>query len=173
QTLGGTIVTPEALAGNSAWTVSADLYRADMGWNGDSAYLSLAGWWNGGNQCDEFCYVNNKAVDHGYSGWGFSTVPSAGAWHNVTITYDGTTEKIYVDGVLDGSRDIALNIAAGDQIIIGSHSDVPGPDRLWNDNYWRYSGAIAKLLIFDGALTADEIDALLKGPPQGTVMLIR
>lgn len=172
ETLGGTIVTPDALAGNSSWTVFTELYRADMGWNGDSAYLSLAGNQNGGNRGAEFCYVNNKAVDHCYSGWGFNNVPSAGAWHNVTITYDGTTEKIYVDGVLDASRNIALNIAAGDQILIGSHSDVTGSTRLWNDNYWRYRGAIAKLQIFDAALTQDKIIELIKGPPKGTVLML-
>ncbi|MCF7730617.1 MAG: carboxypeptidase regulatory-like domain-containing protein [Akkermansiaceae bacterium] len=157
RTLGGTIVTPAEIAGNSDWSVSADLYKADMGAIGDCAFLSLASWWHGAPKSAQFCYRDNKVIDHNGSGWGFATVPSAGAWHNVTITYDGTTEKVYVDGALDEQRDIALNIATGDQIIIGSHSDVTGPARHWNDQYWRYNGAISRLQIFDQALTAEEV----------------
>ena len=166
RTLGGTIVTTAEIAGRSDWTVSADLYKANMaGWDGDNAYLSLTGWWAGNSKSAQFCYVNNKAVDYNGTGVGYNTVPSASAWHNVTITYDGTIETIYVDGTLDRSRTIALNIATGDQIIIGSHSDVSGPTRQWNDNYWRFNGAIAKLQIFDQALTADEVALLNGGTP--------
>ena len=165
ETLGGTIVTPPEVAGNSDWSVSTDLYKVDMNNpGGDQAYLSLASWWGhpvtGFGTSAQFCYRNNKAVDHNGSGWGFAIVPTAGAWHNVTITYDGTTQKVYVDGVLDESRAIALNIATGDQMLVGSHSDVAGSDRIWNDNYWRYTGSIAKLQIFDQALTLAEVQAL-------------
>jgi hypothetical protein len=160
RTLASAVLTPAQVAGNSDWTVSADLYKDDMSWTGDNAFLSLAGFQHGAPKSDEFCYVNNKVVDHSGSGWGFATVPSAGAWHNVTITYDGTSEKIYVDGVLDNSRGIALNIATGDQMIVGSTTDVTGPARQWNDSYWRYNGAIAKLQIFDQALTADQVGIL-------------
>ncbi|MCX6344162.1 MAG: carbohydrate binding domain-containing protein [Armatimonadetes bacterium] len=162
QTLGSTVVTPAELAGSHAWTVVATLYKTNMAsWDGDNAYLSWAGWWNGNPKSAEFCFVNNKAVDHNGSGWGYSTIPSGSTWHNVAVTYDGANETIYTDGAINGtSRAIALDIAAGDQILVGSTSDVAGAARIWNDSYWRLNGAIAKLKVYSRALSAAEVAAL-------------
>jgi hypothetical protein len=164
RTLGGTIVTTPEIGGNSDWTISAELYKADMGANGDSAFFSWAGWGHGYLRSAQFCYRDNKVVDHNGSGEGFNQVPNGGEWHTVTITYDGTTQKIYVDGVLDKSFARNLNIGTGDQLIIGSHSDVKGASRQWNDQYWRFNGAIASLQIYDQALTDEEVASLSVDP---------
>jgi len=164
RTMGGTIVTTPEIGGNSDWTISAELYKADMGANGDSAFFSWAGWGHGYLRSAQFCYRDNKVVDHNGSGEGFNQVPNGGEWHMVTITYDGTTQKIYVDGVLDKSFARNLNIGTGDQLIIGSHSDVKGASRQWNDQYWRFNGAIASLQIYDQALTDEEVASLSVDP---------
>ena len=161
RTLVSSFLTPSEMAGKSDWTVSTVIYKANMGsWDGENAYLSRAGFNNGGGKSDEICYASNKAIDHNGSGWGFATVPSGGAWHQVTITYDGTTETIYVDGVRDEYRTIALDIATGDPILVGSTSNNTGAGRQGDDWYWRFNGAISKLQIFDQALTQAEVEVL-------------
>jgi hypothetical protein len=36
-------------------------------------------------------------------------VPAAGEWHHLVYTFDGATQKIYIDGVLKNSENIGLN----------------------------------------------------------------
>ena len=150
------IPAPAAITGNSDWTISTDLYRADMG-GGDNAYLSWSGSRDGNGGSANFFYKDNYAYGHWGIDYGFASVPSAGSWHNVTITFDGTREKIYVDGVLDRNDAHTLNIGTSHMMIVGSRTD---DNSRGNDNYWRFNGAISKLRIFDQALTADEVAAL-------------
>ncbi len=160
RTMASAIPAPGEITGNSDWTISTDLYRPDMGGN-DSAYMSWSGTQDGVGGSAAFFYKNNWAYMHYANDSGFNAVPSASAWHNVTITFDGTREKLYVDGVLDSNNSRSLNIGASHLMIVGSRTD----NNTWgNDNYWRFNGAISKLQIFDQALSASQV-AKLAGAP--------
>jgi len=159
QTLVATVPAPADITGNSDWTISADLYMASMAWNGsENSYACWAGRDQGGCRTAQFDYVNNLAYFHNGADRGFGTVPGAGVWNNVTITYDGTTEIVYINGVIDSTETRALNLQPGGMMMVGG--------AYWHnmrgeDQYWRFrDGAIAKLQIFDQALTASEVQTV-------------
>jgi hypothetical protein len=117
---------------------------------GDSAYrLHL----NGG------CSINSPNISNGLS-FGINsgcstadadsgTVPVAGTWYHVAGTYDGTTIKIYVNGVLQASGAYAGAINSNTfPLDIGENSQQTG-------RYW--SGDIDEVKVFGTALTAAQI----------------
>jgi hypothetical protein len=64
-----------------------------------------------------FNYGSNPAygaVGHfgGAYDLGWATTPTAAVWHYLVYTYDGTTARVYVDGVESSSRAVALATAA-------------------------------------------------------------
>jgi hypothetical protein len=78
-------------------------------------------------------------------------------WHHVAGTYDGTTMKLYVDGILKGSRTVTmLNSANG--IHLG--------DRL--EGGWHFSGKIDELRIWDMAMSEAQIRENMHKPLSGT-----
>jgi len=70
-----------------------------------------------------------------------------GEWHYVTETYDGTTMRIYIDGVLDKEQalsiDTVLNVGR-----IGANIGSAGEN---------FNGAIDEVSIYDRALSAEEV----------------
>lgn len=44
-------------------------------------------------------------------------------WYNVTYTYDGTTLRIYLNGVLNDSKNLSLNLSSYDMIINGGNDE--------------------------------------------------
>ncbi|MGN6643464.1 MAG: carboxypeptidase regulatory-like domain-containing protein, partial [Verrucomicrobiota bacterium] len=163
RTLASAIPAPASLSGNNPWTISTLLYRSSSQPGGENSYAQ----WSGGSystgQSAIFRYTANGAYIHWSSDSGFQTVPSADAWHNVTITFDGATETIYVDGVVDRTDARTLDILPGGLMIIGgrTYHDLRGEDQ-----YWRFNGAIASLKIYDRALSASEVQALVTVPTQ-------
>jgi hypothetical protein len=77
-----------------------------------------------------------------------------GKWHHIATTFDGSAIKIYVDGVMVGSRDCAgkLNTNTG-PLYIGARG---GTVRWTVGNY-------DEMAIFNRALTAAEIQAAMNG----------
>lgn len=77
------------------------------------------------------------------------TTVSTGIWHHVAGVYDGTTIKVYLDGVLEGTSNttfIPTNGAA--TLKIGARGD---------DANTRLGGLIDEVRIYNRALTAEEI----------------
>ena len=68
-------------------------------------------------------------------------------WHLIAGTYDGTTVKVYVDGRMENSKNIAGTIATGTSAVyIGAN------------NYGGYdTGSVDDVAIFNRALSDDEI----------------
>ena len=88
-------------------------------------------------------------------GWG--TAPTAGAWHHLVYTYDGsTTAKVYIDGVLANTKTLAgaLNTFASEPINIGCQRDTANGTRSLF-----YSGYINSVRVHGGVLTAVQIAA--------------
>ncbi len=78
-------------------------------------------------------------------------VADGNTWTHVAATYDGTTIKLYVNGVLDTARAESFAIAANDLPVgIGSQSD----------GQYMLQGAIDDARVYSRALSAGEIAAL-------------
>ncbi len=86
------------------------------------------------------------------SGVNANTVLSTGVWHHIVGTYDGTTEKIYIDGVLDNSNsasgDVADNVGAA--VTLGHTPE--------NSAY--LNGFLDDVRIYNRSLSATEVRAL-------------
>ena len=82
---------------------------------------------------------------------------------NVAVTYDGTTLRAYINGVLQHSQALGgvMNWAAAMPLLVGNERTGNRP----------WLGTIDSLLIYDGALTSDEITDLMQrsllGPSTG------
>jgi hypothetical protein len=84
--------------------------------------------------------------------------PPAGVWHHIVVTYDGVTEKVYVDGLLNAQEiknllTIAGGLYNGDPVTLGS--------ALNGDYTYRtgisYSGSITAVRAHSRALTAAQV----------------
>lgn len=77
-----------------------------------------------------------------------------GEWHHVAGTWDGSEAKIYVDGVEEASGAFAGPITTSDvPVEIGYRSGVSSP--------LLFTGAIDEVVIFNEALTEDEIKGII------------
>ncbi|MCA9151419.1 MAG: LamG domain-containing protein [Planctomycetales bacterium] len=90
-------------------------------------------------------------------GWG--TNPSAAQWHHLVYTYDGTTSRVYSDGVMTNSEDLGAGV-------INTHPDtkITVAGQLDSDGVTLTAGlfgsmAIGALRIHDGVLTDAQIAA--------------
>ena len=114
--------------------------------------------WTVGNPASYQDYtikVNGADVLMGqYWGGDYTThapYPTTDAWALVALTYDGTTSRIYYNGVETGSTAIALNTGTGN-LRVG----------FWNALANSYRGGIADFQIYDTALTADQIKGMTR-----------
>ncbi|MFC1455101.1 LamG-like jellyroll fold domain-containing protein [Candidatus Undinarchaeota archaeon] len=73
-------------------------------------------------------------------------------WHHVAGVYDGSTVKVYVDGVLDASENFAGSLRSSTNSVFIGRSE--------NANPGYFDGIIDDAAIFDRALSASEIREL-------------
>ncbi|WP_216691005.1 LamG-like jellyroll fold domain-containing protein [Hymenobacter siberiensis] len=115
----------------------------------DSWYLAMDGGAAGGvgTGVASF-YLNGPSTSSG--GWLYGTTNLAdGRWHHVAGTYDGTTLRLYVDGVQQSSRAASGAISTGNnQVDIGTRTG----DFFWN-------GSLDELRIYNTALTVAQVRA--------------
>lgn len=83
---------------------------------------------------------------------GVTSGPMDGKWHHLVATYDGTTLKFYVDGVLigDSPNPATWGTGTGDYNLGGGHITNP---------YWK--GAIDDLRFYNRVLSAQEVSSLV------------
>jgi hypothetical protein len=98
-----------------------------------------------------------------------SSVPSPGSWHLLTYTYDGTTERVYSDGVLRNSEAKTLTPFPGNEIVLGTQnegqntphggrSDLGGNNGFNNSGTdLTFSGVLGRVRIHSGVLTDQQI----------------
>jgi hypothetical protein len=77
---------------------------------------------------------------------------TADDWAFITATYDGTTQKFYIDGSLSGSQATSQTISVSSDSRIGAQN-VPV------SNY--FAGNLANVAIWNRALTSDEINSVM------------
>jgi hypothetical protein len=88
-------------------------------------------------------------------------LPSAGEWHHVAATYDGTAQYLYVDGVLmvtspKPSGSVGLAFAPAPNINVGGNP--------WE--YTQYNGYMDDVTFWARALTQSEVKDLAANPPR-------
>jgi hypothetical protein len=80
-----------------------------------------------------------------------------GAWTHVTVTQDGNTSSLYVDGALAGSLQAGASPADAHDVLIGQDIDYQGPAGA-------FPGALADVRMYGRLLRDEEISALAAAP---------
>jgi hypothetical protein len=80
-----------------------------------------------------------------------STIPTVGNWIHICGTYDGTTRRLYLDGVQIATDTATINLTGTSrEFIIGAASPT--------SEY--FDGSISNFKLYDTALTAEEVKTL-------------
>jgi len=89
------------------------------------------------------------------AGGKFDDFSSTGSWNNIVATYDGSTMRVYVNGVDTGTTFSQTGTlgSGGDDALIGARDVGSGIQDYFN-------GVIDEVAIFDIALTQDDVDSL-------------
>ncbi|MFB0497686.1 beta-xylosidase [Mucilaginibacter sp. OAE612] len=162
QSLESTVAVPRSLAGNNSYTVSYEVY-ADL-IKDENPVLS---WTNGesDHRSATFGYGSNRtagAVQHfGVSDFQYKTMPAAGKWHQVVVTFDGSFEKLFVDGELNNAENKMLFLQLADKFIIGAKTN--------RSAY--FSGAISSLKIYNQPLADSVIKQWALHPAKSDISL--
>ncbi len=107
------------------------------------------------------CYGTQFGLEVGFSGasqtiWGWGCGSdmdgvrtfAAGGWHHGTITYDGSTVRTYLDGVLDASQSLSWS-TTNSRVRIGSDDE---------GNF--FNGTIDEVMIWNRVLSVNEIQEI-------------
>lgn len=84
--------------------------------------------------------------------------PAVGQWHHIVVTYDGTTQRVYVDGVQNSQETSTLDAKDATPIYIGTerNNDATSTD---SGRVRQFSGALSKIRIHSAALNATQVKA--------------
>jgi hypothetical protein len=94
---------------------------------------------------------------HFFFASGATNIPVDNTWRHLAMTYDGITQRLYLNGVEETFLDVGWPIAADEtQLTIGGNQNVDLVKELWN-------GLIDDLQIYNRELTADEVAKLAAG----------
>ncbi|MBK8784602.1 MAG: tandem-95 repeat protein [Anaerolineales bacterium] len=104
-----------------------------------------------------FVRFNQQTSGDTYRVNSVTNYPFDGAtWMHVAATYDGTTIKLYINGVLESSLPANVAIATNNlPLTIGAQSD--------NSRY--YQGSMDEVRVYNRALTIDEVQTLFGNHP--------
>lgn len=168
QHLASTFAAPMGITGNHAYTVAVWAFNPQVAGEECMVQWARRGTTSRGAQLNYGTSKDFGAVTHwgsddmGYDGG----VPAAGQWHHIAVTYEGGeggTETLYVDGQPSATEKKTLDLWPG------------CPIRLANaDGEKIFSGSIAAVQVYDGALAADEVAHLAgkKGRVPGAKPLV-
>ena len=141
----------------NAMTVEAWVYPTikASGWStaimkeqsGEFCYVLYAG--SPANQPNAYVYINGEQGFAGPSGL------AVNAWSHLTATYDGTTLRLYVNGVLASTTAVSGAMAASSGVLrLGGNS-------VWGE--W-FSGLIDEVRVYNRALSQSEIQTDVNKP---------
>jgi len=143
--------TPSTLSGNSSFTVSIwglnprlDKQEPLVSWADGAGELSRAVFGLGTDR-------NMGGITHG--GWAdqsYKQVPGPGKWHHIAVVFDGTMERLFVDGKLDNEENKMLFLKSDSLFYVGTSAAL--------DHF--FSGALAGVKVYDRALSREEVVAL-------------
>lgn len=84
-----------------------------------------------------------------------------GQWFHVVIVLDGSSEVVYVDGVVKGTHARTYNTGTGPLMIGGTYVFSPSN---------HYFGYMSDFRVYDTALSATDVSSLFSGGPNPTVV---
>jgi len=93
------------------------------------------------------------SINHYSTNLASTAYTSTGVWSHVAGTYDGTTMKIYLDGVLGTTTDTYSSA-------IGNSTSTIMGKKIDETNYWE--GSIANVGIWDRVLSIEEINSVMR-----------
>jgi len=143
---------------NTNMPVGNEVYSIEA-WIKPTVHTSngIVGWGNWGttNQTTDLRLSDNYTVRNGWYNTELSVTSgnlADGQWHHVAATFDGTTRKIYVDGVLKGQDNpTGHNVPFANNLKIGTI----GTPAL--NNVQNFNGSIDEVRIWKTARTQTEI----------------
>jgi len=133
----------------SLWLKTTQTGRADpvTRWPNSSPYpgygLSISNGWGGCSTGQIGIWVGDITDRYLCS----NTAVNDGNWHYIVGTYDGTTAKMYIDGVLDNSGARTNGLSSDTSLYFALHQDGSS----------RFDGLIDEVRIYNRALSAEEI----------------
>lgn len=157
-------LNPTGLAtGNEARSVSAWIYSEGMT-RYDNPYQTIVGWGTtfqsneyfgierGGNIWGPY---NNKLFALGWENdYAGISVLEFQKWYYITVTYDGSNIKLYINGENDGNSEKTYNTQLSSYgLMIGDSPDNDG----WHENFY---GFLDDIRIYDRALSENEVSLL-------------
>ncbi len=86
-----------------------------------------------------------------------ASLPSSKSWHHFAYTYDGSSNRLYIDGVLVGSSTISPQTASVTSLEIGR----------WIAGSKYFKGIIDEVRIYNRALGPEEIRTIMSMPVTG------
>jgi hypothetical protein len=147
-----TSISNLGISGNSPRTISCWFLQPTL----DNQSLLCYGDRSGGGVLFELLLYSNEMIGHFWGG-GWDTLAettvqySTNVWTMATITYDGSTVRVYQDGQLIATKSLALN-TTNSQLYIGGGNAIGG-----EPHYDDYSGQIDEVYLFDVALNDAEV----------------
>jgi beta-xylosidase len=149
ERLSSSVPAPSSMLGNSSYSVSMWVLNPEI-----DKQESIVSWTNVGG-----VNLSNASVGYGASksagaashlGWadlGYKHLPKANEWHHIAMVFDGTMERIYVDGILDRAERRMLFITKLSRFLVGGNKGTEAG----------FSGALASLKIYDVPLSSEQI----------------
>jgi prepilin-type N-terminal cleavage/methylation domain-containing protein len=147
-----TLPNTAAITGNNPYTLSAWIQLNDL-----TTHHGILGWgsWGTSNTVTAFRTQNESGIiGLRVYWWGNDLAGSApfiadGNWHLALTEYDGSTRKIFVDGVMVSSDNTSNNNAIANDVAIGR-----------TDGVEYFAGSIDDVRIYNRALSNAEIQSL-------------
>jgi hypothetical protein len=151
QILKSTFIFPESIARKRSFSVALWIFDPEIG-----RKKIILSWASRPQNSTEFsigraydgAFCSDGIIKVGYEGG----IPLSKAWHHLAFIYDGNTLRVYVNGELNVEKLIRLNTKEGGNIYLGA-----GWNSERNSPYSLFSGSIAKVQVYDYALSALEI----------------
>ncbi len=75
---------------------------------------------------------------------------SKNTWHYICGTYDGTTGRLYIDGLEKANLSATLEYESGDNLILGDFTSSP-------NSLGQFTGSLGEVGIYNSALSSSEI----------------
>ena len=139
-------------------------------------YAMLVNKWANGEE-DKQLGIDSAGRVHYYLFNTFSRTPLVsssvllpGRWYNIAGTYDNTTARIYVNGILDASKPASGAVGNSNGRLFFGYN----PDRAMSERWFSpFDGVLGGMSIYDRALSGKEIGQLYAGAAAGIASLGR
>jgi hypothetical protein len=154
------------ISGNQPWTMACWVYQRGTSDEKDPGYQNyrpnpnyiskcVMGWGTSGTKTANCLYVNPVTMnfEYGFDSSSIGTTPNYShyTWYHVASTYDGTTQRIYINGNLVTTRTPGTLSLANTALTIGR--DPSGSSRY-------LTGKVQQAKVYNVALTAAQVSSL-------------